>query len=290
MMKLKSFQLFLGAICLSCTGATLASAPARAIVLTANNDATSLINTLLSGSSGITATNATYSGSALAAGTFSGGNPDLGIDEGVILSTGRVIDAVGPNNSPSAGPILPALPGTALLPGTTFDAAILSFDFTTTTGAISLDYVFGSEEYPEFVNGTTGTGLSVNDQFRFFIDGENIALVPGTSTPISIDTVNPGLNSGLYRDNNTGALNLQYDGFTTVLTAQKTGLSPGSHTFQLVIADLGDEFYDSGVFLRAGSISATAATAVPEPFTIIGSIIGGTAAFRMRKKLKSNKA
>jgi hypothetical protein len=291
MMKLKSFQLFLGAICLSCAGATLESAPARAIVLTANNDATSLVNTLLSGSSGITATNATYTGSALSAGTFSGGNPDLGIDAGVILSTGRISDAAGPNNSTSAGPILPAQPGTALLPGTTFDAAVLSFDFTTTTGGISFDYVFGSEEYPEFVNATNTSGLSVNDQFRFFIDGENIALVPSTSTPISIDTVNPLLNSGFYRDNNAGSLNLQYDGFTTVLTAQKTGLSAGPHTFQLVIADLGDEFYDSGVFLKAGSITAIApTTAVPEPFTVIGSIIGGTAAFRMRKKLKSNKA
>jgi hypothetical protein len=291
MMKLKSVRLFLGAICLSCAGAMLESAPARAISITANNDATALVNNLLAGSSGITATNATYTGSALSAGLFTGGNADgLGIDAGVILSTGRVIDAAGPNDSPSVGVATIGQPGTALIPGTTFDAAILSFDFTTTTGEIAFNYVFGSEEYLEFVNGTNSGGLSVNDQFRFFIDGENIALIPGTTTPISIDTVNSGLNSAFFRDNETGALNLQYDGFTTVLTAQKTGLSAGTHTLQLVIADLGDNIYDSGVFLQAGSITATATTAVPEPFTVIGSIIGGTAAFRMRKKLKSNKA
>jgi hypothetical protein len=292
MMKLKSFQLFLGAICLSLTGTALGSAPARAVSIVANNDATALVNNLLGSSSGITATNATYTGSALSAGTFSGGTVDgLGIDTGVILSTGRVSDALGPNDSPSAGPTLPAQPGTTLIPGNTFDAAVLSFDFTTTTGEISFNYVFGSEEYPEFVNGVNAIGASVNDQFKFFVDGENIALIPGTTTPISIDTVNPGLNSGFFRDNTTGTLNLQYDGFTTVLTARKTGLTIGTtYRLQLAVADLGDALYDSGVFLQTGSISANAATAVPEPFTIIGSIIGGTAAFRMRKKLKSNKA
>ena len=285
MMKLKSFQLFLGAICVSLTGAALESAPARAISITANNDATALVNNLLAGSSGITATNATYTGSAISAGTFSGGTIDgLGIDAGVILSTGRVSDAVGPNDSPSAGPTLPAQPGTTLIPGSTFDAAVLSFDFTTTTGNIAFDYVFGSEEYPEFVNDT------FNDAFAFFIDGENIALIPGTTSPISINSVNAGANSSFFRDNTSNALNLQYDGFTTVLTAQKTGLSAGTHTLQLVIADVTDSVYDSGVFLKGGSIRSVAATDVPEPFTIIGSIIGGTAAFRMRKKLKSNKA
>ena len=34
-------------------------------------------------------------------------------------------------------------------------------------------------------------------------------------------------------------------------------------------------------------VDVAASTAVPEPFTIVGTLIGGTAAFRMRKKLKA---
>jgi hypothetical protein len=37
------------------------------------------------------------------------------------------------------------------------------------------------------------------------------------------------------------------------------------------------------------SITPAATTSVPEPFTIIGSLIGGTAALRMRKKLAASK-
>jgi hypothetical protein len=81
-------------------------------------------------------------------------------------------------------------------------------------------------------------------------------------------------------------LNLQYDGFTTVLTAQKTGLSAGNHTLQFIIADRGDSTLDSGVFLQGGSITSTP-TAVPEPFTIVGTLIGGAAALRMRKRFKA---
>ena len=137
--------------------------------------------------------------------------------------------------------------------------------------------------------------------FGFFVDGQNIALVPGTTTAVSIDTINNGLdntginaqNPGLYNANPAGASGLQYDGLTTTITAQALGLTPGNHTLKLAIADVGDGLYDSAVFLKLNSFSSTNpdATAVPEPFTIIGTLIGGTAAVRMRKKLQaSNKA
>jgi hypothetical protein len=42
---------------------------------------------------------------------------------------------------------------------------------------------------------------------------------------------------------------------------------------------------NSGAYIVSGSVDS--ATAVPEPFTIIGTLVGGTAAVRMRKKLKA---
>ena len=130
-----------------------------------------------------------------------------------------------------------------------------------------------------------------SDVFGFFIDGNNIALIPGTTTPIAINNVNAGDNSSFFRDNNDGTpgpINLQYNGFTTVLTAQALGLTPGTHTLKLAIADVGDGSFDSGVFLQGGSLTVTPpSTAVPEPFTIVGTLIGATVAFRTRQRLKA---
>jgi hypothetical protein len=56
----------------------------------------------------------------------------------------------------------------------------------------------------------------------------------------------------------------------------------------IVYGFLNDTTSSSSVFAGGISQLANGATSVPEPFTVIGSIIGGTAAFRMRKKLKSD--
>jgi hypothetical protein len=62
-----------------------------------------------------------------------------------------------------------------------------------------------------------------------------------------------------------------------------SGLTSGT-VLQFQIADT-DFNNNNGAFAVSGSID----TAVPEPFTIIGTFVGGTAAVRMRKKLKSDK-
>lgn len=151
----------------------------------------------------------------------------------------------------------------ALIPGyTTHDASVLDIVFTTETGNLFFNFVFASEEYNEWV------GSSYNDVFGFFIDGVNIALLPNGS-PVSINNVNLGANSAYYIDN-TGNIKFdtQYDGFTTVLTAQALGLGAGAHTISLQIADAGDYVLDSAIFLQAGSFSGTN-PAVPEPGTML---------------------
>jgi hypothetical protein len=249
---------------------------AQAFTVTPTGDATTLANTLVGSNSGLTIQNATYTGAANASGVFSNGG-NIGIDSGIILTTGNAVGAVGPNsiasytgdNGLGGDSQLTALAGGA----STFDASTLAFNFTTDTGSISFSYIFASEEYPEFAN----QGFS--DVFGFYINGSNIAFVPGTSSPVSIDTINAGINSSYYVSNSGASLNListQYDGLTTILTATISGLTIGvNNTLKLSIADVGDAAYDSAVFLQAGSLSSSATPpviAVPEPSPLMATM------------------
>lgn len=210
--------------------------------------------------SGVEISNVTFQGSPVSAGTFQSGlSEGLGIDNGVMLSSGLISNVIGPNNSDFLGESL-GQPGDSDLEGlvsegNTFDAAVLEFDFIATAGTISFTYVFASEEYNEFVN------EGFNDVFGFFLDGVNIALIPGSVTPVSIDTVNNGVNSQYYNDNDFDDFGgfppflTQADGFTVALKAVAT-VTPGVHHIKLAVADVGDPVLDSWVFLESNSFVA----------------------------------
>jgi gliding motility-associated-like protein len=207
----------------------------------------------------LTASNITFSGSSPQIGYFSNGIPGLDFAEGVILSTGNVSDAANPGNFHASTSFYG--PGDAqlnsLIPGyTTNDAAILEFDFVPASDMLEFQYVFGSEEYPTFV------GDNYNDVFGFFISGGpenynnvNLALIPGTSTPVSINNVNANTNSQ-YFINNEYSPNIAYNGLTTTLTASKPVTACETYHIKLAIADGHDYIYDSGVFLKANSFSS----------------------------------
>lgn len=233
---------------------------------------------------GITATNITYTGYARAIGKFTSVNTGLGLDSGIIMTTGSVLandstffnaGPAGPNLSGSDGAqnqVTGSDPDLTLISGnTTYDAAVLEFDFESQSDSVKFRYVFGSEEYSDYVNST------VNDAFGFFLSGitvtltpTNIALIPSTTTPVAINNVNNGYaptgspapgpctNCIYYRDNptNSGNYNLQYDGFTGVLTASYPVICGETYHIKLAIADAGDHVFDSGVFLEAGSFRA----------------------------------
>ena len=135
-----------------------------------------------------------------------GGTTNIGINSGIILSTGDANVAIGPNDDFNAGVIgfpnntdsdLEQIAGVSIN-----DACILEFDFIPVSSTISFQYVFGSEEYNEFVCS------AFNDAFGFFVSGPgingpfsnnaiNIALLPDGVTPVTINTVNigtPGTN------------------------------------------------------------------------------------------------
>lgn len=208
----------------------------------------------------ITVTNAVLTGGAVARGSFSGTNVDIGFDSGVILSSGNINEAPGPNGAGNVGANL-GQPGTAqmttLAGVNTFDAITLEFDFEVQSTSIQFNYVFASEEYPEYA---PPNNSSFNDVFAFYISGpgvtgqENIALVPNSTSPVSINNINPVTNSQYYI-NNTGGQDIQFDGYTTVLEAKRNNLIACQvYHLKLVICDAGDGVYSSAVFLQENSL------------------------------------
>ncbi|HPS17053.1 MAG TPA: choice-of-anchor L domain-containing protein, partial [Bacteroidales bacterium] len=144
---------------------------------------------------------------------------------------------------------------------------------------VSFRYTFASEEYNEWV------GSTYNDAFGFFLTGgpenynsKNIALIPGTSTPVTINNVNhghadsgcgpgPGTNPSYFRDNactvsGSYPYKIECDGLTTVLTATAAVTPCKWYHIKLVVADVSDGIYDSWVFLEANSFSSGSGVAM----------------------------
>jgi len=241
--------------------AQIAVAPINGTTITAN----SLASSLLSASSGITINSATYTGANGASGTFSGGAGIIGIPSGILLTSGSVNNVLAPNDSPSAG-FDNGLAGdadlTALAGAATQDASILTINFTPTGNTIQFSYVFGSEEYNEFVN------AGFNDVFGFFVNGVNRALIPSTSTPVTIDNVNcgfaasgvvppgPGTHCTLFVNNDPPTHATQLDGYTVVLNLTAAVTPNVPNTLKIAIADTSDGIYDSAVFIGGGTLSS----------------------------------
>lgn len=231
-----------------------------------------LVQNVLLGS-GVTVSNITFNGQPTAIGDFNGASTNIGLNEGIVITTGTVLNQAnegphGPNDVPDGGLDNPS-GGYALLSnligGTaTFDAAVLEFDFVPYSDSVRFNYVFGSEEYPEYV------GSTFNDVFAFFIIGPgyptptNIALLPNNQ-PVAINNVHNAVtntfgtfgpaNAQFYVDNTNGAT-IQYDGFTEVLTAKAQVQCGQTYRLIICIADAGDGLYDSGIFLEANSLSS----------------------------------
>lgn len=204
---------------------------------------------------------------------------NVGMESGMILVSGPATEVEGPNDASGTGMSMggggdPDLED--LTTSTTYDACIIEFDVTVTSDSLQFDYVFGSEEYTTYVNS------SFNDVFGLFISGpgitgvENLALVPMTTTSVAINNVNPLENEEYYVDNGVGCTPsfggciedwlaapyttddyyIEWDGFTTVLTARAAVIPCETYHLKLGVADAGDGILDSGVFIKAGSLSS----------------------------------
>lgn len=241
-----------------------------------------LVKNVFLGSPEIQVTNITFTGMNHSLGYFSYPNGKLKMNDGIIMSTGSVYGTRGPNNSPVMGidnnrPGYPEL--TKMAGKTTYDAVVLEFDFVPISDKVEFKYVFASEEYLEYVN------RGYNDVFGFFLSGPgmetvNLAVLPETGEIVSVNSINDRRNTEFYIDNGstldprdrTGKYqakiydnNLQWDGFTSVLTAAHKVTPYTRYHIKLAIADAGDGVVDSGVYLKAKSFRATGTVATPPP-------------------------
>ncbi|WP_242009671.1 choice-of-anchor L domain-containing protein [Halalkalibacter nanhaiisediminis] len=198
--------------------------------------------------------NVTFTGSELAVGTFNEGLETFGVDSGIVLSTGQAKDIIGPNrlNEPKSTEL--GKPGdadlSALVNGsTTYDATILEFDFLPQSDTISIQYVLTSEEYPD--------SLSFSDVFGFFVNGQNIAWLPGKEIPVTITNINHVSNSEYYLDNpeDNPIYNTSMNGMTVVLTAESSVNVGQWNHIKLAIADYKDSILDSNILIKSGSMT-----------------------------------
>ena len=231
---------------------------------------------------GVEAFNVTFTGcdttggngglDSLQIGEFTSNNTILDIPYGLMLHTGSVENFNGGANFVDG---VSDIDLDSLLPGFTMNnAAILEFDFVPQGDTVRFNYVFGSLEYPTYVCS------AFNDVFGFFMsgpgingnfenNGENIALVPGTNIPVSINTINdvaggssctqPCPCNSQYYVNNNGFANdtsVRFTGMTVNLEAKHWVNCGDTYHIKLAIADAGDGILNSGVFLEGGSFTS----------------------------------
>lgn len=263
---------------------------------------------------GVEVLSVTYEGSSNAVGFFKDGQVAVGMERGIVMTTGRAVtqgfqfgvaeagsvQASVDNGSNVMDPDMEAIAGGEQV----FNVTKYIITFIPIADTLRFRYAFGSEEYPEYVCS------DFNDIFGFFISGPgingpyqnnaaNIALIPGTNLPVRINNVNPGQvgaagqpencnpprgslsYSQYYNDNDGSGMMPVYDGITDVFTAEAIVQPCQIYTIKLVICDVGDAVFDSGVFLEAksfgtGSLDVNVATA-----SLDGSVAEGCAAGRI---------
>ncbi|MES3018091.1 MAG: choice-of-anchor L domain-containing protein [Bacteroidota bacterium] len=269
---------------------------------------------------GVVLGNITHKGYPLSILSFTSSPNVLQVPKGLILSSGNSYNVAGYNNSHNQSSTfsdvgVPEIDKdlSAMIKEKLFDVCSIEFDFVPMDNSIQFNYQFGSDEYPEYVDSP------YNDIFAFIVSDEtgskNIALIPETSVPVSINTVNFKTNKDHFIDNNlykqvvikrqepvkstyrgtfpgrvlrgiasvfgspnyAGSAdrvviapdpellktmdqnlyrNLRYDGITKKLVAQMYVTPYKKYHLKIVLADVSDNIYDSGVFIEDRSLTA----------------------------------
>lgn len=226
---------------------------------------------------GITISNVTFTGANAQIGIFDGSTSNVGFDGGVVISAGPVAGLIGgPGDQDAGQPGGSGLADNDLLTvaqsvnpaiNSTSDAAFLEFDFVPSSNVASFNFVFSSDEYLTYVN------TVFNDVFAFYVSGpgiagpfaspvgfpggsQNVAVVPGTTTPITISTIHPGLNAAFYINNNGNSFT--HNGFTVPIPVELNVQCGETYHFKFAIADCSDSFLNTAVFLEAGSFVSDA--------------------------------
>ncbi|MCF6296662.1 MAG: choice-of-anchor L domain-containing protein, partial [Flavobacteriaceae bacterium] len=206
-------------------------------------------------------------------GYFNANGSNFPYVEGVILSSGFINEAPGPNNNVQVNGSV-NWPGDIDLEtatgnfGETGNASFIQFEFVPLISNISFNFIFASEEYNQ------GFECQFSDAFAFILIDlttgvtQNLAVLPGTAIPIEATNIHPDVPGGCpaineqyfdrynelpFNDPNLAAIN--FNGQIKSLIAEGTVVPGNPYTIKLVIADDGDTVWDSAVFLEAGSFN-----------------------------------
>jgi uncharacterized repeat protein (TIGR01451 family) len=239
---------------------------------------------------GISFSNVTYQGNYDQIGTFYGSFSNIGLNSGIVMASGPINGLIGtaaysdhgqPGSMLSDTDLLMVAQSVSSNPNAdtingTFDAAILEFDFVPSSNVASFNIVFSSDEYTTWIN------TAFNDVFAFFVSGpgitgpysspagfpdgaQNMAVVPGTNTPITISTIYPagtsngdslGSNPQYYIDNTGGATHT-HNGFTVPIPIQFDVISGETYHFKFAIADCSDNYLNTAVFVENNSLTSS---------------------------------
>lgn len=231
-----------------------------------------LVDALVDGScaqiSNITLKGATNKKSS---GYFNNGGSEFPFSNGIVLSSGYATSVTGPNNSLLSEGSTDWQGDndleTALEVNSTINATILEFDFIPFTDKISFDYIFASEQYLTSIN--SQNQCNYTDGFAFLIKEvnsstpyKNLAVVPGTNIPVKVNTVRgegvcPSANEQYFGGFSGPNHPINFNGQTIALKAE-TDVNAGSlYHIKLVVADQGNNLYDSAIFLGGGSFRNT---------------------------------
>lgn len=241
------------------------------ITIDATPTPTDLVQNTLIGP-GLVTSNITFTGQASQIGYFDGTNTNLDLPNGIVLSSGNVTDIA---NTPSAfasstvgsagdADVLATAQSVNTQATSSNDASVLEFDFVPEGDEVFFTFVFASEEYLAFIN------TQYNDAFGFYLTGpnpnggnyasDNLALVPGTTDPISISSVYidateapPIMNGQYFQSNPSGYV---FDGATVAIEVRFNVICNETYHFKFAVADINDSSYDSAVFLEGGSFQS----------------------------------
>ena len=262
-------------------------------------NAQSLVSNVFLGE-GVEVLSVTYNGSPRAIGYFSGGTQSIGIERGIVMTSGYAAKPAAGFGPPDVGQNFASNSNgssatdanlSSIATAAVRDVAVYTITFKPNSDILSFRYCFASEEYPEY------SCTAFNDVFGFFIQGPNyptptnIAKIPNTNLPVSINNIHPyndqnnpnpnpcfPFNAQYYNGNSNTTKQPVYDGYTDIFTATAMVIPCQTYTIKLAIADVFDSAYDSGVFLEARSFGTSGLRVAAVTPAADGSIAEGCSA------------